>query len=483
MDCTLRFLAVLALSFAPLIACSEGGGDGGSGGTAGSGGAGPPLQFVAGDPVTVSGPSPFEGCGPFSDEPFFPGAEVEPWIAVNPTNADNMVGAWIQDPGHTSGLVTGVSFDGGATWEPVVIPDSRCTGGDVELFAGDPWLAFAANGDLYSVGLMLEDFSFAQSAIHVNKSIDGGRTWATPVSLVEGPGHDKPSIAADPEDPCAVYVGWTHFMSGGDQLLLSRTIDCGETWTEPHVMQTSTSNPGGVQFVVLPSGPLLMFYKAGGLYVKPSADRGATWPGEPTLIGNTTSLSFRPVMPDEATFVRGGIFDVAVDRGTGHLTAVWQNLFGGQPLSSPIQVAFSSSSDGGLTWSTPIRIDRTPTNAVFSLEQAFMPSVEISDDGTIGVTYYNFQNDTPNQPPSWADHWFIHCHPELSNCTNATSWSDALRLTPESFDYLRAPFFMDGLFLGDYTGLASSGSDFFAIFSIATDDDPANAIFVPIRGQ
>lgn len=38
-------------------------------------------------------------------------------------------------------------------------------------------------------------------------------------------------------------------------------------------------------------------------------------------------------------------------------------------------------------------------------------------------------------------------------------------------------------FHGDYVGLVSSGSDFFAFFSASTADDPANAIFVPIRGQ
>ena len=61
-----------------------------------------------------------------------------------------------------------------------------------------------------------------------------------------------------------------------------------------------------------------------------------------------------------------------------------------------------------------------------------------------------------------------------------------MRLTPESFDYLTAINITTGfrgLFLGDYVGLTSAGSDFFAFFSVTTDDDPANAVFVPIRGQ
>jgi hypothetical protein len=58
-----------------------------------------------------------------------------------------------------------------------------------------------------------------------------------------------------------------------------------------------------------------------------------------------------------------------------------------------------------------------------------------------------------------------------------------LRLTPEPFDYLLAHYFLDGLFRGDYAGLSSQGSDFFALFSATTEDDPGNVIFVPILGR
>jgi hypothetical protein len=66
-------------------------------------------------------------------------------------------------------------------------------------------------------------------------------------------------------------------------------------------------------------------------------------------------------------------------------------------------------------------------------------------------------------------------------------FTDALRLTPESFDYLKAPYAdvasNQGLFLGDYVGLTSSGSDFLGLFSAVTDDDPADAVFVRVRGN
>ena len=178
--------------------------------------------------------------------------------------------------------------------------------------------------------------------------------------------------------------------------------------------------------------------------------------------------------------VRSGPFDVAVNQTTGHLSAVWEQFVDDAP---PVHIFYSSSSDGGLTWSTAIRIDRTPPNESLDREQAFLPSVEESDDGTIGVSYYTFQNDVPDDSRADTDRWFIHCHPDLADCNDEAGWSDEIRLTPESFDYLAAPTSGRGLFLGDYVGLTSAGSDFFAFFSVTGDADPGNTVFVPIRGR
>src|SRR5689334_3218249 len=71
-------------------------------------------------PLTLaSGPSPFAGCtigGPGTN---YVNAEVEPWVAVNPTNPNNIVAVYQQDRwsnGGAHGLVTAVSHNGGSTW-------------------------------------------------------------------------------------------------------------------------------------------------------------------------------------------------------------------------------------------------------------------------------------------------------------------------------------------------------------------------------
>ncbi len=451
--------------------------------------AGEAPPFVAAPPVTVSGLSRLADC---ESEAAFTHAETEPWIAVNPTNPDNIVGAWMQDAVPvTRGHVAGVTFDGGASWESVVIPGlSRCSGAEVEQ-ASDPWLAFTTNGDLYSAALSTNGPGVSgPSVISVNKSVDGGLTWSDPITIdaVESPAlNDKESITADPVDPCTVYVTWTRFKDLGAAgfptlLLVSRTTDCGESWSEPSVIDDTEIWRLGLQIVAMPDGSLRAFSAGDGtLAVQQSTDQGDTW-SERAVVANLRRD--RPFTTDGGSRVRSGsiLFDVAVDQETGHLYAVWEQLF--VPGAFPVQVAFSSSTDGGLTWSVPIRIDQTPSSGVFLLDQAFLPSVEVADGGTLGVTYYNFQNAILGAQSSLTDHWFVHCNPTEVDCNDASSWANnELRLTSEAFNYLLAPVFQNALFLGDYVGLTTSGNDFFAFFSVTTPDDPANAVFVPIRAR
>src|SRR5512135_3101091 len=82
-----------------------------------------PVLAFAGtvDPLTtVSGPSPYASCvNPGEPGTVYVNAEVEPFVAVNPTEPRNIVGVWQQDRwnnGGSHGLVAGFSFDGGATW-------------------------------------------------------------------------------------------------------------------------------------------------------------------------------------------------------------------------------------------------------------------------------------------------------------------------------------------------------------------------------
>src|SRR5262249_10782644 len=218
-----------------------------------------PSTFTLTPIVQVSGPSPFLGNPVEANDP--PGAtnlETEPYVAVDPSNSNHLVGAWMQD--LFRGIVAAVSFNGGNTWQSVVIPGISLASGGIWPQVVDPWVSIATNGDVY-VSSLGKDSSGEPKAVLVNKSTDGGRTWSAPITVVQEHSHeaDKPSITTDLTNPQFVYAAWTRFRTGTGIPMFSRSSDGGQTW-EP---ARELFNPGGnniaewFQIVVLPDGTLV----------------------------------------------------------------------------------------------------------------------------------------------------------------------------------------------------------------------------------
>jgi hypothetical protein len=446
----------------------------------------------------VSGGTPFADCTadnpPSQPGQVFLSTEVEPWIAVNPVDPLNLVGTWQQDRwsnGAARGLSVGVSLDGGISWQASPVPGlTRCSDG-FWMRASDPWLSFGPTGDLFHIALTLIPSSVRPNAMLVTRSTDGGLTWGEPLRLVMGSlpfFHDKESITADPTDPDFIYATWDRidFIRGRGPAIFTRSSDGGESWEPVRVIHDPGRNNQtlAAQIVVVPEGTVLDFFTeifnvAGGrswfLAFKRSTSKGETW--SPSL-GSFRVAQMRPltaVDPDLGIDVRDGanLFDVAVDRRNGHLYAVWQD--GGPTGQLYPVVLFTRSIDGGQSWSTPVPVNRTPSDVDVQNRQAFTPSVHVSDGGTIGVSYYDFRLNDP-QPGSLTDHWLTWCHPEAVDCTRADRWRHEVRLTDESFDIVLAPF-ANGLFLGDYVGLAAAGNDFLAFFTQPHDLDLTSAFF------
>jgi Neuraminidase (sialidase) len=146
--------------------------------------------------------------------------------------------------------------------------------------------------------------------------------------------------------------------------------------------------------------------------------------------------------------VGGGLPDIAVDPGTGKLYVVWEDSrFSG----THNDIAMSTSTDEGKTWSVPVKVNQTPRRVA-----AFTPSVNVLPNGTVGVTYYDIRND-PGRKSSLLTDYFIAVSKD-GGCT----WSEA-RITPSSFDDTFAPN-SRGYFLGDYQGLKNDGTHFKSFF-------------------
>jgi hypothetical protein len=447
------------------------------------------APFATSGFVRVSQGDPFAGCtaDDVAGQPGanYPRTEVEPWVDVNPTNRANIAGIWQQDrwsDGGSRGLVAGVTLDGGATWKSVVIPKgSRCSGGIYDR-TSDPWLSFGPDGHLYAISLALSHDA-TESAILVNKSVNGGLTWSDPKTLIHDTKadtfNDKQTITADPTNAAFVYAVWDRGRSGvaGSDVMFSRTTNGGLTWETPRAIYapSAVESLAGNQIVVQPNGTLVDVTEwttsAGDrVAVLRSTDKGATW-SAPKVVATQRPVNVRE--PDTNGLVRAGaeLPEVGVNPTTGGLYAVWMDSrFSNGSID---EIALSRSIDGGLTWSAPIKVNKTPSSIPLLNRQAFTPSVEVAANGTVAVTYYDFRKNTSAAGVP-TDYWLVHCH---SGCTNRANWSETH--VNGSFSIKRAPN-ARGYFLGDYEGLAAVGGGFRAFFARPTSTDRGNVYFAKV---
>ncbi len=468
---------------------------------------------TAATPVQVSGStSPFAGCtiGSIGEDgqpgTLYTNAEVEPRVAVNPTNPRNVIGVWQQDRwsnGGSHGLVAGYTFDGGKTWKESFAHFSECAGGTVANGgdferSSDPWVTFAPNGDAYQISLSATFNTSLQpdSGVLVSKSTDGGKTWSEPITLRRDSGrdsgfffiNDKESITADPTSSQYVYAAWDraavptstsnssltgveHARTFHQPVWFARTTDGGQTWQPASIIfdPGPTSFTIGNQIVVLPNGTLLDVFATGDIdpgskttfkeEVIRSTDHGQTW-SKPIVVGADGDIGVSDPVTGAPLRTGSGLPDIAVDRTGGAVYVVWEDA-----RFSNFQregIALAKSTDGGLTWSPPEQVNQVPRT------QAFTPSVTVASDGTVAVTYYDLRNATSDPTTLNTDYWIVHSH------DGGATWSETHIAGP--FNELAAPF-AGGYFLGDYEGLSSIGSTFVPFFVQAvpgTTADPTN---------
>lgn len=489
-------------------------------------------SFAAGPTVRVSGASPFTAnCGLAGQTGTnYRDSEVEPWVDVNPADSDNLIGAWQQDRwsnGASRGNVVGTSSDGGQTWTTVSqTKNSLCTGGTAANGGGyeratDPWVTISPNGVAYLMSLSVDRdpnsfFGSNPDAMLVSKSTNGGLTWSAPTTLIRDTNpnrfNDKNSMTADPNDSKYVYAIWDRLdsppsgtpnpLAGENAIayrgptLFARTTNGGASWERARIIyDPGTLNQTiGNQIVVLPDnrrfdGELINFFdliygtsnahKHRGLNAAliRSEDHGQTWSPEPIVFAKM--LPRQVTDPDDGDLLRTAdiIPEVAVDPNSGQLYAVWEDSrFGGGAYDS---IALSTSKDGGLTWSKPVKVNKTPGNIRVGNRQAFVPSVDIASDGTVSVTYYDFRENTADPDKLPTNYWMVHCHPSSTGgCSDARDYGNETRLTDTSFDMEKAPVSEGrGYFLGDYEGLANVGDEFAPFFSQTKGGDPASVFF------
>lgn len=465
--------------------------------------------YVLGPVISASGSSPFAACtagdDPNADPPSvnYVNTEVEPFVAVNPTNLDNVIGAYQQDrwsDGGAHGLVASRSMDGGGTWAQDFGTFSTCSGGSLYPRATDPWVSFDSAGRAYQISLGLFSAALAGSDVETSTSTNGGATWSAPLQLVnETTGihfNDKESITGDWRPGTGAgkaYATWivgslpgaeniglngaAHSFAYGGQPVFSKTNDGGATWSTPTTISNAVVYVQGNQIVVLPDGTLMdvgaMLFKGSGIQPTPHAyfwtafvskNGGKTW-GAPIKIAPLgTQLLTNPDIPNPSSLdqtIRAGDYipDVAVDHTTGAIYMVFAD-----GISSGFNhVKLTKSLDAGKNWSAPVDVTGTPVST-----HSFNGTVEVAADGTVAVMYYDLRHNTAD-PGLPTDVWLTLSH------DGGATWTEQHLYGP--FDMENAPV-ARGWFLGDYQGMAAAGDDLITFFSVATTNDQSNVVSI-----
>jgi subtilisin-like proprotein convertase family protein len=364
-------------------------------------------------------------------------AANEPTIAVNPTNPSNMVIGWRQFDDVASNFRQGgwaYTTNGGATWTfPGVLEPG--------VFRSDPVLGVDLQGNFYYQSLK------GDLTADVWKSTNGGVSWLSPVPEFGG---DKNWLAVDRSGgPSSghIYGIWQRF--GGaccGSNVLTRSVNGGASFQTP---VSVTRSPTFGMLAVGPNGDL---YAAGidgtttqdlahFVYAKSTNAKNPavtpTFTGARVDLGGSMRISAGPNP--------GGLLgqaNIAVDSSTGASSG---NVYvAASVLASPdpVDVKLIRSTDGGTTWSAPVRVNDDP----LSTNWQWLAAHSVAPNGRIDMVW----NDTRASGQS-----------NLSQLYYAYSWDGGVTWSPNVpvspvFDSLVG--FPNQNKIGDYSGIVSDNT-------------------------
>ena len=412
-----------------------------------------------------------------------PDTQIEPSIAVNPANPKNVVTAYqegrIADGGDaTNGFAT--SFNGGKTWITGELPKLTTypgQGGVMER-ASDAVVAFGPHNLVYANSLVF-DFTKNQglrSGIAVNVSKNGGRTWGPPVLLqddVVGGLNDKNWIVVDMGKGPGHHFGRVYVVWDRVAPVLYDYCDhnCGQlaNWlpdfhTIPGLI---FAGPGiGAYPVITKSGGLdiVMDTTLTGVPVPSGSDELEVSPGNDELVSLMAPDAGSTPYPEPLTFAppvdisanqtagvpaqrAGTLPAAAADPKSGVIYAVWEDSrFRTDGTNDAV---ISRSSDGGLTWTQPKRVN--PGSTTDHVDH-YNVTVAVGAGGSVHVAYR--QRDQSGQGPLYTP-WIDTYYQESTD--GGKTFTKPLRVDRVRSNAYYDAFSRDGSFEGDYNQITSAG--------------------------
>ncbi len=320
-------------------------------------------------------------------------AANEPSIAVDPRNPPSrMAIGWRQFDSIASNFrESGVAYsrDAGQTWISPGATQSRLGVLEPGVFSSDPVLDFDAQGRFYYYALQ-PDRGPRNWACYLYRSEDHGMTWPYEVYALGG---DKAWMTIDRTGGIGhgnIYFPWNPVAGCCPPGIFTRSTNGGQSFLTPIPIPESprrgtlTVAPDGALFIVGQGGPLgivvVRSVNAQDPAVTPFFDRVA-----PVAIGGTvvTRTGPNPVGMLGQVWI---VSDHSMGPRRGHLYVLSSV---DPPGVDPLDVMFVRSTDGGVTWSSPVRInDDSESNEAWQ----WFGTMSIAPNGRLDVIW----NDTRN---------------------------------------------------------------------------------------
>jgi hypothetical protein len=379
----------------------------------------------------------------------------------------------------------------------------------------DPNVDFDTQGRAYQTTLPFN--AFWQGGMHPNGEIDVsysddlGRHWIkgnggvaldstnNQNSITFGHVEDKQWIAVNHIsgnlNQDHVYAMWTTFngANGNGKIMVAVSRDRGATFSKAVQLTTpSQTTPGntyvypsigsdGTVYVAFEGGFDLNKNKVGHIYVTKSVDDGRTWgPFVEAASPIENPLGYFP-----PTKFRDGILEnfAASPTYPGHVYLTYENW---DTAASHMDVYFTQSTNGGLTWSAPTLVNDDANTG--STDQ-FQPSVAAGSGGAVAVAFYDRRAVCPSDASILADHQgdantcidvSLQAYKDAGTPAGATPVGGNVRVSEFSWDPDQPGQKVDGLsqypcaghrdpcptgrgFIGDYFGLAISNANIYTL--------------------
>ena len=193
------------------------------------------------------------------------------------------------------------------------------------------------------------------------------------------------------------YAAWVK-LTTPFSLAFAFTDDGAQSWSTPQQINNPTNRSAGGDITTGPNGEVYVCW-AGLTDVSPfreifigfasSSNGGANW--------NVTENAFgvngiTGLLTNKGNIRVNGLPSVAVDTTNGTRRG-WIYIITGQkdlaPAGSDPDIILNRSTDGGLTWSSAIRVNQ---DAVNNGKTQYFPNVHIDKFGAVNVIFYDDRN-------------------------------------------------------------------------------------------